>query len=349
MTRGFAGSSAKIFRSSPIARVRTSSVTKVPFQAASKSSSLRDEPSGRGGQAHEDLHDLRLDRNRRTVHQDAVQVRLNETFLEPEIARDRRNGRRFPGDLRGVARRRGHRRSIDLAAARAGHEAFGRTGAVDTRSPSPCPRSRNARFPDSTCPRFVVRAMKKEESGGRASGRIVFGLRQRVSNRMKARHLWYHRMAEKGGEWRAAFLQSRPCDPAATLARLSGEPQPALCWFSRWIAIVTTPFKFLGISGWTDTGCSGRGIGNLVRKAQHSTDGFWTLDVALAAFAIDQRVAGTGCFLRIEVEPGTGAHTVCSERVIAARLAVRFAGPLLIDTDGPFLEVHPAGDFEVIG
>jgi hypothetical protein len=30
-------------------------------------------------------------------------------------------------------------------------------------------------------------------------------------------------------------------------------------------------------------------------------------------------------------------------------MAVRFAGPILVDTDGPFLEVHPAGEFEVIG
>jgi hypothetical protein len=166
---------------------------------------------------------------------------------------------------------------------------------------------------------------------------------------MKSGHLWYHRMAEKGGEWRAAFLRSRPCDPVATMARLSGEPQPALCWLSRWVAIVTTPFKYLGISGWTDTGCFGKGTGILVRNAQHSTDGFWTLDVALDRFGIGEMEVGAGRFLRIEVEPDTPAHAVCSARLIEARSPVSFAGPLLVDTDGPFLEVHPAGDFEVIG
>jgi hypothetical protein len=166
---------------------------------------------------------------------------------------------------------------------------------------------------------------------------------------MKAGHLWYHRMAEKGGEWRAAFLRSRPCDPPATMARLSAEPQSALCWLSRSIAILTTPFKYLGISGWTDTGCFGSGRGSLVRNAQHSTDGFWTLDVALDAFAIGELPAAAGRFLRIEVEPGTAAHAVCSAQLIEARSEVRFAGPLLVDTDGPFLEVHPAGEFEVIG
>ena len=168
-------------------------------------------------------------------------------------------------------------------------------------------------------------------------------------SRMKLGHLWYHRMAGKGGEWRAAFLQSRPCDPAATLARLSDEPRPALSWFSRWIAILTTPFKFLGVSGWTDTGCSGQGTGNLVRDAQHSTDGFWTLDVGLDSFAVDEREAAAGRFLRIEIEPDTAAHAVCAAQSIAARRSVRFAGRILVDTDGPFLEVHPAGDFEVIG
>jgi hypothetical protein len=87
----------------------------------------------------------------------------------------------------------------------------------------------------------------------------------------------------------------------------------------------------------------------VVRDAQHSTDGFWTLDVALDRLGIGEMEAGTGRFLRIEVEPGTAAHAVCSARLIEARSAVRFEGPLLVDTDGPFLEVHPAEDFGVIG
>lgn len=166
---------------------------------------------------------------------------------------------------------------------------------------------------------------------------------------MRLGHLWYHRMAAKGSAWRGAFLRSRPCDPAATIGRLSTEPQPGLCWLSRWIAIVTTPFKFVGISGWTDTGCSGRGIGDLVRDAQHSTDGFWTLDVRLESFRVGDRDAAAGRFVRIEVEPGSRAHAVCSERAIRARCAVGFSGAILVDTDGPFLEVHPDQDFDVLG
>ena len=166
---------------------------------------------------------------------------------------------------------------------------------------------------------------------------------------MRFGHLWYHRMAGKGGEWRAALLRSRSCEPAGTVGRLSVAPQPALGCFSRWIAIFTTPFKFLGISGWTDTGCCGKGIGRLVRDAQHSTDGFWTLDVRLETFSIAGRPGVPGCFLRIEVEPGTRAHAACSEQTIARRCHVWFAGPVLVDDDGPFLEIHPDRDFEVIG
>jgi len=165
---------------------------------------------------------------------------------------------------------------------------------------------------------------------------------------MRIRHLWYHRMAEKGGEWRSAFLRSRPCDPVATLSMLSGVPQPELSWFSRWIAFFTTPFKFLGISGWTDTGCTGRGRGRLVRDAQHSTDGFWTLDVGLEWFSINDTESDTGRFLRIEIEPGTAAHAVCERESIRADRDVRFASALVLDADGPFLEAHPDDDFSVI-
>jgi hypothetical protein len=191
--------------------------------------------------------------------------------------------------------------------------------------------------------------MRKEEEAREGAPGESRPARKGSRKRMRFGHLWYHRMAGKGGEWRAAFLRSRPCDPAGTVGRLSVAPQPALGWFSRWIAILTTPFKFLGISGWTDTGCFGKGIGRLVRDAQHSTDGFWTLDVRLETFSIAGRPGVPGCFLRIEVEPGTHAHAACSEGAIPRRCHVWFAGPVLVDDDGPFLEVHPDADFEVIG
>jgi hypothetical protein len=139
-----------------------------------------------------------------------------------------------------------------------------------------------------------------------------------------------------------------PCDPRATIAKLSGIPQPDLGWFARAIAFLTTPFKFLGISGWSDTGCAGEGQGRLVRDARHSTDGFWTIDVALEGFAVGDVDAPYDRFLRVECEPGTEAHRVCAARRPAAGKVVWFTGPLVVDTDGPFLESHPDLEFKIV-
>ena len=136
---------------------------------------------------------------------------------------------------------------------------------------------------------------------------------------------------------------------------LSAEPRRRLGWLSRAVALLTTPFKFLGVSGWTDTGCSAEATGFPVRDAQHSTDGFWTIDVRLNDFRVgpgpaDHGFSGTDIYryIRIEVEPGTEAHSVCSRNPVAAGSLLSFGGPVLIDTDGPFLEIHPDRDFEIV-
>ncbi len=132
---------------------------------------------------------------------------------------------------------------------------------------------------------------------------------------------------------------------------LSVAPQPALSWFDRFIAVLTTPFKFLGISGWTETGCLAVGAGRPVRDAQHSTDGFWTIDVRLGSFRIGGQSVDLAQprFLRLEVEPGTKAHAMCAQTSVVEAMALDFGGPVVVDTDGPFLEVHPEGDFRIAG
>jgi hypothetical protein len=140
------------------------------------------------------------------------------------------------------------------------------------------------------------------------------------------------------------------CDVARTLRMLSVAPQPALGWFSRTFATVFTPFKRLGISGWKQTGCTAVAAGRAVRDAQHSTDGFWTIDVALDEFSIDGHFAPAGAFIRIEVEPGTKAHAVCDAVTIRGGAVLHFGGRVLIDTDGQgFLEVHPDQAFAPSG
>src|SRR5262249_2128198 len=99
-----------------------------------------------------------------------------------------------------------------------------------------------------------------------------------------------------------------------------------------------------------ETGCASEGRGRPVREAQHSTDGFWTIDVELSAFEIGGSPAdlSRSAFLRLEIEPGTAAHEVCAARPIGPATALAFGGAVVIDEDGPFLEVHPDRDFQTL-
>lgn len=163
---------------------------------------------------------------------------------------------------------------------------------------------------------------------------------------MRARHYWRRRVREKRPE---AFGRTA-CDPAETIARLSENPQPALTLFDRWIAWLTTPFKFFGISGWTETGCEAEAAGRPVRDAQHSTDGFWTIDVGLEEFRIGTTPADlvSPRFLRVEIEPGTKAHDVCAATRVLAGTGIALGGAVVVDTDGPFLEMHPEEKFRIV-
>lgn len=164
--------------------------------------------------------------------------------------------------------------------------------------------------------------------------------------RMRPKHYWrwYARRA------RPERFGAVVCEPKGTIARLSRQPQPALSSFSRFIAFLTTPFKFCGISGWKETGCEVEARARPVRDAQHSTDGFWTIDVRLEAFSIGQNQAdlSTPRYLRLEVEPGTPAHEVCAANPIGPRTQLAFGGAVVIDSDGPFLEVHPEDGFRIV-
>jgi hypothetical protein len=131
---------------------------------------------------------------------------------------------------------------------------------------------------------------------------------------------------------------------------LSAAPQGELSWFDRTIAFLTTPFKFLGISGWKETGCEAEARGIPVRDAQHSTDGFWTIDVRLEELRIGTAAANLDSpkFIRLEVEPETKAHAVCAATAVREGMPLAFGGAVVVDTDGPFLEVHPEDDFRIV-
>jgi hypothetical protein len=161
----------------------------------------------------------------------------------------------------------------------------------------------------------------------------------------RIRHYWRKRLAPEVAARTAAVT----CNAAATLSKLSTAPQDSLSWFDRFIAFLTTPFKRLGISGWKETGCEGRGSGTPVRDAQHSTDGFWTIDVGLFAFTVAGSAAdlSTPRYLRLEIEPDTKAHDACAKAPPKAGARLTFGGAIVIDTDADFLEIHPDEDFVV--
>ena len=164
--------------------------------------------------------------------------------------------------------------------------------------------------------------------------------------RLRAKHYWRRRVRERSPE----LFVATACDAAGTVAQLSADAQQALSWFGRFIAFLTTLFKFWGISGWKETGCEAAASGRPVRDAQHSTDGFWTIDVRLAEFRIGTTSADLtrARFLRVEVEPGTKAQEVCAATRVLAGMEIAFGGAVVVDTDGPFLEVHPEEEFRIM-
>ena len=160
---------------------------------------------------------------------------------------------------------------------------------------------------------------------------------------MRPKHFWRRRIRKT----RPERLAAAACDAAGTIARLSTEPEAALSWLGRFFAFLTTPFKYWGISGWEETGCEARAAGRAVRDAQHSTDGFWTIDARLEAFRIGTVSADLTAarFVRVEVEPGTKAHDACAGTRVLEGMRVAFGGAVVVDSDGPFLEIHPEEDF----
>ena len=135
-------------------------------------------------------------------------------------------------------------------------------------------------------------------------------------------------------------------DPFWIIEHLDRKPQDALSWGDRTFAFFATPIgkELLGIEGWDETGYIADGRGTLVRDAQHSTDGFWTADVEIIFFRILAlvRQPPPKLFIRLEIRPGRLAHNTCeAHNGIRAGQTIAFKGPVLLDHDASFLEVHP--------
>lgn len=137
------------------------------------------------------------------------------------------------------------------------------------------------------------------------------------------------------------------CNAQWVVDQLSLAPQSSLSTFDRLLGFITNPFKEQGISGWVETGCTATAMAVPVRDGQHSTDGFWTIDARLISFNVGAFAAPPDRFIRIEVRPGTQAHAMVDAHHVTPVDILLLNAPVLIDTDGPFLELHPNQGFQI--
>lgn len=134
------------------------------------------------------------------------------------------------------------------------------------------------------------------------------------------------------------------CDATWVLDHLGTHAEDELDGFDKSIGEVTTIFKKAGIGGWVKTGCDAKASGWLVRDAQYSTDGFWTIDIKLDSMSVAgvESTGTRGRFVRIEVEPNVEVHGAIGEGLEQGHF-IHFGGPVLIDThhNETLIEVHP--------
>jgi hypothetical protein len=135
---------------------------------------------------------------------------------------------------------------------------------------------------------------------------------------------------------------SRPADIAKHLRQsVNGE----VGGFSRAAGFFFTPFKRLGIMGWSDLGYDGE-ITGLVKQTAKSTDQFYTVDMKLETLQIDGRniPLADDRYLRAEI-------CLCEVKLseedgpkVGEKVWMR--GRMVWDGDG-FVEIHPRSAAEV--
>ena len=128
------------------------------------------------------------------------------------------------------------------------------------------------------------------------------------------------------------------CDAAVEAGEFQTRSKLPLRWIDRVSGALTTPFKHLfttfdGPSAWRDTGCDARGTGTALYGTQHSTDGLYTIDVAIREACVNGVKVDGSRYVRLEVLPGTAAHKELRERRPQRGELIAFSGPLIWDKD----------------
>lgn len=145
--------------------------------------------------------------------------------------------------------------------------------------------------------------------------------------------------------------KSQPnCNPQEQINRLMSVPKKTLSDFDRMAGMVSTTGKYLISifdmgSGWEPTGCDAVGVGRPIRDAQNSSDGIWTVDVAIAKLQVGDKFAPTGRYIRLELLPGRDSSRSAAAHPPGPNDLIGFKGPLVWDkdTDGD----HPHGHMEM--
>lgn len=148
----------------------------------------------------------------------------------------------------------------------------------------------------------------------------------------------------QGGEFRAckhAVLGATPPklgSPQAAADHLRRKANFRIPLIHRYlVSLLTTPFKRVGIVGWTDYCVEACAVGAVVH-ADRSLDGFYTVDLALDSFAVQGQETALAAprFIRAEIRGRARKQTPLPRRGGNARIC----GELMWDHDG-FLEIHP--------
>lgn len=147
------------------------------------------------------------------------------------------------------------------------------------------------------------------------------------------------------------IIGAKPCQiskPSQVEFCLDHQPSKPVGFVAAITGCVTTPFKCIGIFGWTDYGYNAEATGKVV-QARLSSDRFFTVDLMLKHLNVGNAAVSEACcrFIRAEVYQGNTPVPKGVRDLSAPTVLIR--GKLVWDGDG-YLEIHPerAGDYRVI-
>jgi hypothetical protein len=150
------------------------------------------------------------------------------------------------------------------------------------------------------------------------------------------------------------------CSAHAEAGNFQRYSKPKLSGFERLTGALSTPLKHLSTrfdstGAWRDTGCDASGVGTPVYPTLHSTDGIYTIDVAIREAWVNGIQVAPGSCVRLEVLPGRAAHAAMRMRRPQTTDVIAFSGPLIWDKDKKpgfafgHMEIHPVDSIRYVG